>query len=89
MSATKQHKETLEQCTTFLPKLSTTLKTLWMAVWMPLLLEKDSILSFNTCIQLVFVVFVTRNAKVVFSARVIIRKLRHASILLCYKVQRA
>ena len=62
-----------------------------MAVWMPLLLEKDNALSINTCIQYTYIDLATstRDTKAVFSDQVIIRRLRHASILLCYIVQRA
>ena len=45
-------------------------------------------LSNNTCIQYTFVALATQDTKAVLSDRVIIRRLRHASILLCYIVQR-
>ena len=56
---------------------------------MPLLLEKDNALSINTCIQYTFIILATQDTKAVFSDQVILRRLRHASILLCYIVQRA
>ena len=56
---------------------------------MPLLLEKDNALSINTCIQYTFIILGTQDTKAVFSDQVIIRRLCHASILLCYIVQRA